>query len=187
MRLFIMARTLPLFLAALASPVAAQGYADPVSGLAIAPPAGLTVTSAQPRPNFDLTVDIAGDEVLESVQENGKLCSIAFKNAPQNADLSRAQINALMKKPEWRNLYKAAFELIGTVTRTSTFQHQGYAGLEFQVTPKVGPNAANIRMHVATVETSKGRTVFSCVTDVANQRKAMPIFAAIRRGTRVPE
>lgn len=173
---------------AFAGPVSAQGYTDPASGLSVSPPAGYQAApSTKPNARFDVTLDVTSQSGIPAVQSDGRLCAVAYKAAPANAALSKAEISRELAKPEWRNLYKATFGLIGTVNSERTFRHQGYTGLEFMVTPKAGPNAAAIRMHVATIETRKGRTVLSCVTDAAGLRKALPVFAAIRRGTLAPE
>jgi hypothetical protein len=166
----------------------AQPVSDATSGLAVDPPAPFTAKPGKPHRQYDVTFDIEGaGDAPRIVQPDGRLCSVGFKNAPQNAGLSKAEINAMVGKPEWRNLYKATFELIGTVTPPRSFSHQGYQGVELTVTPKTGPNAADIRMYAASIETAKGRTALICVTDAASLNAALPKFRAIRAGIRAPE
>ena len=118
---------------------------------------------------------------------NKRVCIVGFTHLPQNAALSKADINTMMLTPEWQNLHKSIFGITGTVTDLVTFDHQGYTGIEMTVTPKVGPAGESIRMVVSTVETPKGRTALICIADKDSIAAALPEFRALRAAIRSPE
>jgi hypothetical protein len=172
---------LVLLAAATASgPLAAQSYADRASGLAVDPPKPFT---AQPGPQyrqFDTTIDVASTT-------DKRACLVGFKNLPKNASLSRAEINTMTASPEWQNAHKSLFGPTGTVSELSTFDHQGYTGIEMILAPKLGPGAETARMVVSTIETAKGRTSLICVADRDSFGAALPEFRAVRATIRAPE
>ncbi|HZA02570.1 MAG TPA: hypothetical protein VE665_09845 [Hyphomicrobiaceae bacterium] len=161
-------------------PLAAQSYADPASGLTVDPPKPFVAQPGRRLRQFDATIDV--DSAAEK-----RHCAIGYKQLSQNASLSKADINAMMADPNWRNLQKSIFEMTGTVTDLVTFEHQGYTGLEMTVTPKVGPAADTIRMSVSHIETPKGRTALICITDKDSLAAALPQFRAVRATIRAPE
>jgi hypothetical protein len=161
-------------------PLAAQSYVDPASGLAVDPPKPFAAQPGQPHRQFDVTIDVASTS-------DKRVCTIGFKHLPQNASATKAEINALMANPEWQNVYKAAFDLTGTVGDLSTFEHEGYTGMEMTITPKVGPAAETTRMSVSIVETAKGRAALICVADKDSIAVALPVYRAVRAAIRAPE
>jgi hypothetical protein len=174
---------------ALACTVAgAQSYGDPASGLSVSPPKPFIGKAGKPHPQFDVTIDIdSSTGTPKAVNADGRLCTLGFKPAAQNAQLNRETINAQMAKPEWQKLYRDMFETIGTVTDLKLFEHQGFSGIELIVTPKAGPNAENVRMFTSTLETSKGRTALICVTDKAGLAASIAQFKALRETIHAPE
>ena len=160
-------------------PLAAQSYADPTSGLAVDPPKPFSAQPGPPRPQFDVSIDVASTDK--------RVCTVGFKTLPQNASLSKADINAMMADANWRNLHQSIFEIIGTVSDLVTFDHQGYTGIEITVAPKISPGAGTMRMVVSTVETAKGRTALICVADKDSLAAALPDFRAVRATIRAPE
>ena len=84
-----------------AGQLAAQPYTDPASGLSVDPPRPFAAQPGRPHRQFDVTIDVA------STTDN-RHCTIGFKHKPQNARLSKADINAMMAKPEWQNVHKAS-------------------------------------------------------------------------------
>ena len=170
------------------SAAVAQSYGDAASSLSVSPPAPFKAKAGKPHPQFDVTIDIDSKTgIPKAVNSDGRLCTLGFKPVHQNAALSRDVINAQMAKPEWQKLYREMFETIGTVSDIKLFEHQGFAGIELVVTPKAGPNAANIRMFTSTMETAKGRTALICVTDTASLAAAAPQFRALRATIHAPE
>lgn len=166
----------------------AQSYGDAASGLSIASPAGFKAEAGKPHPQFDVTIDISSKTGTPKVVNNtGQLCTLGFKRAAQNAQLTRKVVNEQMAKPAWQQLYRNMFEAIGTVSDLKLFEHQGFTGIELTVTPKAGPNAQNVRMFTSTLETAKGRTALICVTDQASFAAALPQFKALRATIHAPE
>ena len=133
-----------------------------------------------PHRQFDVAIDVAS-------RTHKRLCSIGFKSKPENASLSKADINAMMAKPEWQNSQKSLFESTSTISDLVTFGHQGYTGIEMTITPKLGPAAESIRMIVSTMETPKGHTALICITDKDEIAAALPQFRAVRAAIRAPE
>jgi hypothetical protein len=167
---------------------AAQSYGDSVSGLSVSPPAGFKAEAGQPHPLFDVTIDISSKTgTPKAVNSNGQLCTLGFKPAAQNAQLTRKVINAQMARPEWQQLYRTMFETIGTVSDLKLFEHQGFNGIELIVTPKAGPNAQGVRMFASTLETAKGRTALICATDQTGLATALPLLKALRATIHAPE
>ncbi|MFC5423376.1 MAG: hypothetical protein DI537_00605 [Stutzerimonas stutzeri] len=166
----------------------AQSYGDPASGLSIASPAGFKAEAGGRHPQFDVTIDISSKTgTPKAVNSSGQLCTLGFKRAAQNAQLTREIVNEQMAKPEWQQLYRNMFETIGTVSDLKLFEHQGFTGIELIVIPKAGPNAQNVRMFTSTMETAKGRTALICVTDQASLAAALPQFKALRSTIHAPE
>lgn len=177
---------LPLAFACTAA--GAQSYGDPATNLSVSPPKPFVGKAGKPHPQFDVTIDIDSTTgTPKAVNADGRLCTLGFKPAPQNAQLNREIINAQMAKPEWQQLYRDMFETIGTVSDLKLFEHQGFNGIELVVTPKAGPNAENIRMFTSTLETPKGRTALICVTDQAGLAASLTQLKALRATIHAPE
>jgi hypothetical protein len=166
----------------------AQSYGDAATGLSIAPPAGFKAEAGKSNPQFEVTIDVSSKTgTPKAISSTGQLCTLGFKSAAQNAQLTRAIINAQMAKPEWQQLYRDMFANVGTVSELKLFEHQGFNGIELIVAPKAGPDAQTTRMFVSAMETAKGRTVLSCVTDQAGLASALPQFRAVRATIHAPE
>jgi hypothetical protein len=174
--------------ALLCSPVQAQRFTDPGSGFAVNPPAPFTTEQTSNRRQFDVGVGISSTTGRPRLAGSGRyVCEAGFKAAPQNASLSRAEINALVDKPEWVNIAKATFELIFRVTSQRRFTLEGYRGLEFEAIPKAGPGAEDVRVFISVVETAKGRTTLLCLTQKDDYKAARPQFRAIRGSINLPK
>lgn len=162
-------------------------FSDATTGFAIRPPPEFT-TQSTTRRQFDVGVGIAAVSGTPTAAGNSAfVCEAGFKAAATNNSLTVSEINAFVDKPEWRNLIRATFELIGTVTAEHLFTQEGYRGIELQVTPKMGPNAANVRIVVSIMETSKGRTTFLCNTTTKDIEMGLPQFRAIRSSITLPK
>jgi hypothetical protein len=183
-------RSIPALLALAAlSPTGAHAFsADPASGFGIRPPAPFVAEQTTNRRQFDVGVGIRSTTGAPAgAGTSPYVCEAGFKAAPQNASLSRAEINALMDKPEWANLARATMELVFDITAQQRFTLEGYRGVEFRGQPKAEPASANIRMFMSMVETSKGRVSMICVTDRASFAKGLPQFRAIRATINLPK
>jgi hypothetical protein len=167
--------------------MASAEFSDPATGFAIKPPVGFT-TQQTTRRQFDVGVGITSTSgVPAAAGTSAFVCEGGFKAAATNNDLTQAEINAFVDKPEWRKLIRSTFELIGTVKAERRFTQEGYRGVELQVTPKAGPDAANVRIVVALIETAKGRTTLLCNTTRKDIGKGLQQFRAIRASIILPK
>ncbi len=180
-----------LLLVALSDPASAS-FRDPGTGFGIAPPAPF-VTEPTMHRTFDVAVGLSSTTNLPpSVGRSPDgsqpfVCQAGFKAAAQNNDLTKAEINALMAKPEWRKVIRATLELVFQIDGERAFTLHGYRGIELRVPPKMGPGAENVRALMSFVETAKGRTSLICLTDRASFAKALPQFRAVRATLTAPE
>jgi hypothetical protein len=162
-------------------------FSDSTTGFAIRPPAGFT-TQQTNRRQFDVGVgitSITGEPAAAGTSPY--VCEAGFKAAASNNSLTVEEINAFVDKPEWLKIIRSTFELMGTVTSEERFTQENYRGVELQVTPKAGPDAANVRMFVAIMETAKGRTTMVCNTTSKDIDKGLPQFRAIRSSLTLPK
>jgi hypothetical protein len=160
---------------------------DDATGLKFTPPAGLTATRGAPRRGQDVVITVRTESgVPKAKNRDGSLCAIAFANGPANAKLSQAEINALSRKEEWRNVVKATFELIFTIAPLESITQKGVGGVRFTANPKPEFPDQDVHASMAMFETPRGRTSVVCVTDRASATSAEPIFAAIRAGVEFP-
>ena len=171
----------------LAQPSRAFAFEDPATGFGIAPAAPF---SAEPdrRPPFDVWAGVKSATGKPEIRGTGKfICEAGFKAAPENAKLSRDDINALVDKPEWMNHARTALELAFHIDDQQRFALQGYRGFEFQGRPKSGPGAEDARMFLSMVETAKGRTTMICVTAASGFEAAVAQFREIRATINLPK
>jgi hypothetical protein len=171
---------------------AAASFRDPITGFAIAPPAPF-VTEPTTHRTFDVAVGLRSTTNLPpSVGRSPDgsqpfICQAGFKAAAQNNGLTKADINALMAKPEWRKVIRSTLELVFQIDGERAFTMQGYRGIELRGRPKAGPDADNVRALMSFVETPKGRTTLICLTDRASFTRALPQFRTVRATMKAPE
>ena len=113
------------------------------------------------------------------------LCQVSFAPAPQNADLSQEEINAMLTSPEWLDLAKQSMEPVFTFEEDSGFELAGFNGHEFIAVPKQ-EGAEDVRLVLSMLETSKGRTAISCVAHADTLAETLDTFRAIRDGVTPP-
>lgn len=171
---------------------ASASFQDRATGFAIAPPSPFMTVPTTNR-NFDVGVGLRSSTNFPPTIGNTLdgsqpfVCQAGFKAAPQNNDLTKAQINELMGKPEWRGVIRTTLELMFQIDGESAFTLQGYRGIELRARPKAGPDAENVRALISFVETAKGRTTMICLTNRASFHKALPHFRAARTTLTLPE
>ncbi len=159
---------------------------DEATGLAVAPPAPF-VTSRGGMASQDVVINIVSSTgVPPSGNSNGVLCGVAFKAAPANAELTQAQINALVSEPDWLAGAKAKMSAVFDFTAEQLVELAGVTGAEFWARPKIGPRASETSVYLAMFETPKGRTTMSCATTLAKSEEAKPHFAVIRNSITLP-
>lgn len=160
---------------------------DETTGLAVNLPSGLSVSRSAPRPRQDVVFSIrsdAGQPVAKN--RDGSLCALAFAKSDSNASLTQKEINDISRKPEWRNLAKATFELAFNVQRMEAFTLEDIDGVAIHASPKENLPDQDVFMHVSLAETPRGRTTLACVTTRDGAQSALPVFEAIRSGVQPP-
>jgi len=166
----------------------AQGsFADPATGFGMKVAAPFTVEPTTRR-QFDVGVGVKSSTGSPPLVGTGQfVCEAGFKAAAQNNGLTREEINAFVQKPEWRKVARATLELVFTVTAERTFMLSGFRGVEYQVRPKMGPGAEDVRMLMSLVETPKGRTTVLCLADRRSFQRSLAPFRTLRGGVTVPQ
>jgi hypothetical protein len=173
-----------LLAAAFTSPVLAAE--DAASGLAVNLPDPLVVEATTSPPPYHVTFGVktaSGDPA--PLTGEAYLCQVSFQSVPGNAGLTMEKINSQIGSPEWVAMAKDGMSSIFDFLSDSSFELAGYKGHEFVGKPKQ-KGADNVRLVLSMVETAKGRTAVSCVTDADRLDAAMPTFHTIRDGVTPP-
>ncbi len=175
-----------LVLQCLALSVAAAA-ADPVrddaTGLSVQAPPGYEARKTEGDPRY---------AAVYAVQKSGEEdtgCKVAFQPAPQNAELTQADINAFTQKKEWTDLIKATLALRYDVASVTPFEQSGLAGAAVvaDFKPVEGaPQTAAVRSYLVLLDTPKGRTTVVCVGDKASFDARRAEFEAIARAVSPP-
>jgi hypothetical protein len=168
--------------------VPAFALEDPDTGLKVELPSGFTVEmSSQQSPEYEAQIGVKTVSGEPPIAGTGDyLCEAGFASAPQNAGLTQAQINAALSKPGWSEMAQNTMSAVFTFTRTERFELAGATGYEFVATPRLGPDAENVRVVLFMLETPRGRTVLSCATFADKLKGALPVFRTIRDGVTPP-
>ena len=171
-----------------AQPLLAQGsFVDPSTGFGLTVAAPFTVEPVSRR-QFDVGVGVKSSTGLPPIVRTGQfVCEVGFKAAAQNNDVTREEINALVQKPEWRRLARAAIGLVFTITAERTFILAGFRGIEYQARPKAGPGSEDVRTLMSIVETPKGRITIFCLTNKKAFQSSVASFRSLRNGVTLPQ
>jgi hypothetical protein len=175
------AATAAVFVGALLASGAGALAQPAAAGFSVSPPSPF-VTKPSNRNQYDIGVGIdsrTGKPAIAGTSPH--LCEAGFKFNAGNNHLTRDQINALAATPERQKQARTAIELVFTLVSQEQFSLQGYSGLEFIGTPKMGPEAANARIFISMVETPAGRATMVCSTIAADLESATPLFAPYAR------
>jgi hypothetical protein len=168
--------------------LSAQTLADSATGFAITPPDSFSVHRTSNRRQFDVGVGIrAKGDSASARSDGGFLCEAGFKSAPQNASLTREQINAFVDDPDWRNLVRANLRMIFEIVTEEPFTLQGYRGVELTLRPKSAAGGGDVRLFMSLVETPKGRTTMVCYSSASGISAALGTFRGLRQTIRLPE
>ena len=159
---------------------------DADSGLAVNLPDTFVVEAAASPPPYSVTFGVrsaSGDPAPLTGEKY--LCQVSFQAVPGNAGLSVEKINEQIGSPSWVALAKEGMAPIFDFVSDSSFELGGYKGHEFIGTPKQ-KGAEKVRLVLSMVETAKGRTAVSCVTDADTLDGILPTFHSIRDGVTLP-
>lgn len=172
--------------ALLSGPALAAPLRDAASGLAVNPPPGYEASvmpaSAPQQARFQ----------VKKAEDRDTGCQVAFTPAPQNAQLSQAQINALTASPGWQEIArKTLTSTIYDVVSAERFDHDaattGFAmTADFKPDPRLPPRSREIRSFFVILETPKGRTTTVCVGEKASFATRQAEFMAVARGATPP-
>lgn len=170
-------------LAILTTPVLS---AEDASGLAVDLPDTFVVAAETSPPPYDVTFGVKSAANDPATLEGEKyLCQVSFQDVPANAGLSVEEINKLIGSPEWLAMAKEGMSSIFDFVGDSAFELDGYNGHEFIGKPKQ-KGAEHVRLVLSMVETARGRTAISCVTDADRLEDVLPVFHTIRDGVTPP-
>lgn len=167
------------------SPSRAEAPAMPAGwppGLSIDPPATFIVTQGKPGEQALLKIKSATGKP-PAANVDGSLCGVGFREAPQYANMTQAQLNQQTGGEEWHGMALATLRLLLDVDAGKPVDLHGIRGMEFIGAPKAGvadARSKNVRMFLTMFDTPKGRTSFSCATTVDALEQALPVFRAIR-------
>jgi len=154
---------------------------DPATGLAVDPPAPFVATMAPPVQNAAAAMVITSTTGTPvAVLGDPTVCSVAFRVAPSNANLTQVQLNEFLAKPEMINLTKASLELLFELGEGTLFTVGDVAGLEFDGRMKAGAAPAGVLVYIASMQTPKGVTLLTCFASQADFPRALPQFRGIR-------
>ncbi len=189
------ASPLQIALASLALAVvccAAAAHARTADEFTLVAPAGMTAAPTSSR-QFDTSFGVnTQDGSIPNAGTSRHVCEIGFKFNSANNHLTQAEINTVTSQPQWRTsmrdaLANSPFGTIFELNSVRAASVQGYKGVEFALTPKLGPGAADIRGLMTMVETPKGRMTSVCITTAPAFVKAEQRFRALLRNAHLPE
>lgn len=168
--------------------LAAPAFAaeDAATGLAVNLPDTFLVESAESPPPYNVTFGVKSASDEPATLEGEKyLCQVSFQDVPANAGLTMEKINEQIGSPGWIAMAKEGMSSIFDFVSDSSFELDGYRGHEFIGKPKQ-KNAEHVRLVLSMVETAKGRTAISCVTDADRLDVVLPAFHTIRDAVTPP-
>ena len=175
-----------LSLVSLALVAPAFAAEDKASGLAVELSDEFVVEPTQGDGTFTANFGIkSASDTPANFEGEDYLCQVSFSPAPENAALSKEEINDMVATPDWVNLAKETMSVMFDFTEDSAFTLGDINGHEFIATPKA-EGAENVRLVLSMLETTKGRTAISCVADEANLDEVLPAFRTIRDGVTPP-
>ena len=164
----------------------AGALSDPETGFGVSPPAPFVVEAAPPA-SHDLAFGVtAAGGMPAKAGTSPYLCKIGFKRSGLNSSLTQTDINARVAGKQWREVSRKVLERIFTIDAEAPLAQGSATGVEYQVTPKFGPDAANVRSYIGLIETPKGRVMTSCATTAADWSTALPQFRAIQAAISLP-
>lgn len=160
--------------------------AEDATGLAVNLPDTFVVEPTSSPPPYNVTFGVktaSGDPA--PLQGEKYLCQVSFQDVPANAGLTMEKINEQIGSPGWIAMARDGMSSIFEPISDAAFELHGYKGHEFIGQPKQ-KNAEHVRLVLSMVETAKGRTAISCVTDADRLDAVLPAFHTIRDAVTPP-
>ena len=166
---------------------AAADVSDPATGFAVSLPAGMSAVRAE-RPDQAATFGIRSDRAVPRMAPgSANLCQVAFRPAPQNAELTQGQINEMALGQPGQDNVRAAVGRTFRIEALEPFELRGARGLEIVGVPLAGPGAEGVRVVLSLLETPRGRLTMSCATGADDLEPGLRAFRELRDGVRMPD
>ncbi|CAO4177982.1 hypothetical protein [Methylorubrum aminovorans] len=169
-------------------PVRGEVFTDHSTGFSVTVPPGFAIRSQRKDLNHEILVDIVSRTRQPPVAGRSEaLCAAGFRRNPPGAVSSQAELNALPALRE--RIAEARTILAGQGLQTVTVESiksSEFAGFEVVSVPTSGPDHRNVRIYMAIMDHVIARIDIVCATTKQALPDALPIFRAIRDGTRPP-
>ncbi|GJE71321.1 hypothetical protein CHKEEEPN_2867 [Methylorubrum podarium] len=169
-------------------PAIGEEFTDPATGFSVTVPAGFAIRPPRKDPNHETLVDIVSLTGQPPVAgRSHALCAAGFRRNPEGSVSSQAELNALPALKE--RVAQARTILAGQGLETETvdsIKSSEFAGFEIVSIPTSGPDHRNVRIYMAILDRVIGRIDVVCATTKHALPSALPVFRAIRDGTRPP-
>jgi protein TonB len=171
----------------LAAGAPALALTDAKTGLAVEPPAPFKAEVAPPG-IYDAAFGITSTTGQPPVAgRTPVLCKIGYRIAFRADPIDQAEMNRRYADEGWRKGLLGDYKASLTITAQEVIEEAGVAGVELTATPRGGPNASEMRVHITILETPKGRMVQTCATPAVNLEAAIPEFRRIRASITLPK
>ena len=169
---------------ALSGPVFA--FEDELTGLAINLPDTFIVEDALPPLDYLISFGVKNATGAPAAFEGeAHLCSVSFLPDSANAEFTQEQLNTAVQSDKWRDFMQNMLSQDADVGEITKFDLNGISGQEFMVTSREKRDR-DARAVMSFLETPKGRTLVSCVTDAETLDQHLEIFRTIRDGVTPP-
>jgi len=180
-------RLLPIAcVVALLSSGSAFAVEDDLTGLAVNLPKTFVVEKALPPLDYLVSFGVknaSGNPV--ALKGETYLCQASFMPDPANAEFTQEQLNTAVASEQWRDHMKTLLSQDVDVGEITPFELGGIVGQEFIVTSRLKQDA-DARAVMSFLETPKGRSLISCVTEADTLDTNLDIFRTIRDGVIPP-
>ncbi len=179
---------LALTLIPIGAPALGEAFTDPSTGFSVTVPAGFAIRSPRKDPNHETLVDIVSLTGQPPVAGSSEaICAAGFRRNPEGGLSSQAELNALPALRERVAETRTILAGRGLETETvESIRSSEFAGFEIVSIPTTGPDHRNVRIYMAIMDRVIGRIDIVCATTKQALPSALPVFRAIRDGTRPP-
>ncbi|MFF8798563.1 MULTISPECIES: hypothetical protein [unclassified Methylobacterium] len=180
--------SLSIALAIVSLPAAGDNFIDPRTGFSVSVPDGFAVGSPRKDANHEILVDIVSLTGQPPVAGRSKaLCAAGFRRNPEGSISSQSELNSREGIRERAAQARTILATQGLETETvDPIPSTDFAGFEIVSIPTTGPDHRNVRIYMAVMDRVIGRTDVVCATTKQALPGALPLFRAIRDGTRPP-
>ncbi len=167
-------------------------FADIKTGLGIEPPAGFVLVSAGPQSGesmANIAIGIVPATLRDLNDPPTPYCILALHERPDNAALTRAQLNERMRDPEWIATNRADIEAHFIVMSDEPLQLGDINGHRFIVDDQgyePGPEDDLVQV-ISIFDTPPGRVTLNCISIKQDLDADMTVFETIGERIVLPE